>query len=207
VSNISFGFGQLDGDDWLESHLFDRRVIVIRGPLDNDSATRAASKLMTLDATGDDVVNLHLDSNGGPLEAAFAVVDVIDALGVPVHVTCLGRVAGTAVAIAVACTRRSAMPHARFRLSDPDVAFEAHARQIESLVDNHKQALRNYHGRLAEATAHTVAEIEEACRAGRWMDAEAAVAYGLLDEITSPRRATVRDIRDQRGPGLTRGSA
>ena len=50
--------------DWLEGHLFDRRIVVLRGSLDDVTATRIASQLMTLDATGDDAVQLQLDCPG-----------------------------------------------------------------------------------------------------------------------------------------------
>jgi ATP-dependent protease ClpP protease subunit len=70
--------------DWLEGHMFDRRIVSLRGELDDLSATRIASQLMTLDGNGDEIVQLQLDCAGGSLEAGFAVVDVIDALGVPV---------------------------------------------------------------------------------------------------------------------------
>src|SRR5487761_1817755 len=143
--------GGVEWDDWLEGHLFDRRVLVMRGPLDDRSATRAASQLMTLDAVGDNTIQLQLDSPGGPLEAAFAVIDVIDALVVSVEVLCLGRVEGSAVAVAAVAHRRLAMPHTRFRLADPDVAIEGRAADLERLLAAHHQAIGRYHLRLAEA--------------------------------------------------------
>jgi len=183
-----------DRSDWLEGHLFDRRIVALRGPLDDATATRLASQLMTLDATGDDAVQLQLDSPGGPLEAAFAVVDVIDALGVPVTVTCMGRVEGSATAIVAACNRRLAMPHTRFRLCDPDASFEARASQIASLVEHHQWAYQRYHERLALGTGQTVDAVAAACEAGRWMDAGEAIAFGLVDEIIRPQRASVRAL-------------
>ena len=129
---MSIGGERTDWDDWLESHLFDRRVVVLRGNLDHDAATRAASKLMTLDATGDDKVELQLDSPGGPLEAAFAVVDVLDALGVEVEVTCLGRVEGPAVLVAAVCHRRLALEHTRFRLADPEMSIEGRVERVRA---------------------------------------------------------------------------
>src|SRR5579872_4915072 len=83
--------GGTPGGEWGEavrSRLFEHRTILIRGVLDDATATQAAAELMTLDATGDSRVTVHLDAAGGTLEAAFAVMDVIDLLGVPVHVLC-----------------------------------------------------------------------------------------------------------------------
>jgi len=180
--------------DWLEGHLFDRRIVSLRGPLDHPTATRIASQLMTLDATGDDSIQLQLDSEGGSLEAAFAVIDVIDALGVPVHVTCLGRVEGSAAAVAAVCSRRLAMAHTRFRVSDPNVEFEAKASQVASLVQYHREGFLRYHERLALATGRSLDSVTAACAEGRFMDASEAIAFGLVDEIVRSQRAPVRSL-------------
>lgn len=183
-----------EGSDWLEGHMFDRRIVTLRGPLDDLGATRVASQLMTLDATGDEAVQLQLDSPGGSLEACFSVVDVIDVLGVPVHVTCLGRVEGPAVLIAAVCGRRRAMEHTRFRLSDPDVAFEAPARHLGSLVEFHKQSYLRYHERLAQAVGRPTEAVAEACQEGRYLSAAEAIKFGLIDEIVRSRRSPVRAL-------------
>jgi ATP-dependent Clp protease protease subunit len=180
--------------DWLEGHLFDRRIVSLRGPLDHSTATRIASQLMTLDATGDDAVQLQLDSEGGSLEAAFAVIDVIDALGVPVHVTCLGRVEGSAAVVGAVCSRRLAMPHTRFRVSDPDVEFEARASQVASLVRYHREGFLRYHERLALATGRSLDAVTAACTEGRFMDSSEAIGFGLVDEIVRSQRAPIRSL-------------
>jgi ATP-dependent Clp protease protease subunit len=180
--------------DWLEGHLFDRRIVTLRGPLDDATATRIAAQLMTLDATGDDVVQLQLDCPGGSLESGFAVVDVIDALGVPVHVTCLGRVEGPAALVAAVCGRRLAMAHTRFRLNDPDVAFEARASQVQSLVEYHRQGYLRYHERLALATGRSLDKVVAACEAGAFLTAVEAIAFGLVDEVVRSQRASVRAL-------------
>jgi ATP-dependent Clp protease protease subunit len=181
-------------DDWLESHLFDRRVVVLRGRLDHSAATRAASKLMTLDATGDDRIELQLDSPGGPLEAAFAVVDVLDSVGVDVEVTCLGRVEGAAVLVAAVGRRRLALEHTRFKLADPEVEIEGRASHLGHLVKCHQSSIRRYHERLAEACRRPVVEIEAACAEGRFMDAAEAARWGIVDEVRSRRPGTVRSM-------------
>ncbi|MGO8877476.1 MAG: ATP-dependent Clp protease proteolytic subunit [Acidimicrobiales bacterium] len=183
--------------DWLEGHLFDRRIVVLRGVLDDATATRIASQLMTLDATGDDMVQLQLDSPGGSLEAGFAVVDVVDCLGVPVQVTCLGRVEGPAALVAAVCSRRLAMEHTRFRLTDPDAAFEARASQVASLMEYHRHSYLRYHERLASATGRPLEAVTAACEAGRYLSAAEAIEFGLVDEIVRSQRAPVRAL-----PGL-----
>ena len=89
---------------WLEERLFERRIVLCRGVLDDALAGRVAAELMTLDALGDGAVELQLDSEGASLEAAWTLIDVIDLLGVPVNIVCSGRVEGAAVGL-LTCRR------------------------------------------------------------------------------------------------------
>ena len=96
---------------WLEERLFERRIVLCRGTLDDALAGRVASELMTLDALGDGAVELQLDCEGASLEAAWTLIDVVDLLGVPVNIVCSGRVEGAAVGLLSAGERRTALAH------------------------------------------------------------------------------------------------
>lgn len=187
VSRQEFG-------DWLEGYLFDRRITVVRGALDDPAATRVATELMTLDATGDQAITLQIDSSGGPLTAAFTLVDVIEVLGVPVNVLCMGRVEGSAVAVAAAGSHRLALPHTQFRLSDPDISFEARALEAEHIAGAQLELLWRYHECLARFTGQTLEEVERWCAAGRYFGAEEAKEAGIIDEI-SRGKAPLRPLR------------
>jgi len=193
-----------ENGDWLDSYLFDKRVVVLRGPLDSELATRVASKLMTLDATGDEPVQLQLDSPGGPLEAAFSVIDVIDAMGIGVEVVCMGQVGSTAVAVAAVCEKRSTLAHAQFHLADPDIEIVGPSSRFETLLSHHRTSLAHFHERLAAAVGKSVEKVAEDCSRQCWMGAEEAVAYGIVDEVLAGR-AQLRPLRPGRAaPGSGR---
>ncbi|MGH9297347.1 MAG: ATP-dependent Clp protease proteolytic subunit [Acidimicrobiales bacterium] len=180
--------------DWLEGFLFDRRITVVRGPLDDMMASRVATELMTLDATGDEPVTFQMDSSGGSLSAAFTLIDVMDVLGVPVNVVCLGRVEGTAVAVAAAGTHRLALPNARFRFGDPDCSFEAAASEVELLAAEHRESLERYHACLSRFSGKSGDEVASWCAARRSLDALEALEVGLIDEVAR-EKAPLRPIR------------
>ena len=132
---------------WLEERLFERRIVLCRGVLDDPLAGRVAAELMTLDALGDGAVELQLDSEGASLEAAWTLIDVIDLLGVPVNIVCSGRVQGAAVGLLSAGGRRTALPHARFRLTDPELEIAGRASELGALLDHHRARLERLHER------------------------------------------------------------
>jgi ATP-dependent Clp protease protease subunit len=169
--------------------LFERRMILLRGALDEVTANRAAAELMTLDATGDSRVTMHLDLAGGPLEAGFGVMDVLDLMGVPVHVLCTGRAEGTAVGVLAVATRRVCAPHARFRLVDPAATMSGSATQLGHWLEHHLEQLHRFHERIAAAVRRPVTDVAADFASGRYLDAGEALRYGLVDEIARPEGA------------------
>ena len=148
--------------------------------------TEASAELMTLDALGDQPVQLMVASTGGPLYLALSLVDTIDLLGAPVHVTCLGRVEGAANLVVAVGARRAAARHAQFRLCAPEVSASGNASQLASWAEQHRLELDRFSQRLAQACGRHLEHVEADVAMGRWLDAEGAVTYGLVDEIRSP---------------------
>ena len=172
-------------EDLLRAQLFERRIVFLRGALDDALAGNVAAQLMTLDASGDDPVQLHVDSPGGPLEPAFVLIDTIGLLGVPVHALCVGRAEGAALGVLSAAELRRAAPHARFRLSQPDEKVGGVARDIETWVAQKQRMLDEFHRHVAAATGRPLEQVEADTAAGRYLDADEAVTYGLVHEVWS----------------------
>ncbi len=170
-------------DDWLQERLLDRRLVFLRGVLDDELAGRVALELMALDATGDDPINLYVDSPSGTFEGAFTVIDTIDLVGIDVVTTAMGRVEGPAVGVVAAGHHRRATPNARFRLSQPDHTMTGRATELETWARHRNEQLANFVARLALATRQPPEHIEHALDRGLYLDAAAALHYRLVDEI------------------------
>jgi ATP-dependent Clp protease, protease subunit len=178
----------------LRERLFERRVVILNGPLDDEPAAEAAAALMTLDATGDEKVQLLLNCSGGTYDAAFTIMDVIDLLGVPVHATCMGAIEGPPVGVLAVADHRVAAPHTRVRLHEPSSAFEGRAGDVARWADEQRRQQERFCARLAAAMQRPARWVTEAIRKGRTLDVHEAVRYGLVDEIASPRAASVRAL-------------
>jgi len=108
------GFG-----DQVLSSLFARRIVFVHGDLTSDKASETAAALLTLDALGDEHVELRLQAPMASWEAAGVLIDVIDVLGVPVHTVALGIVGVAPSGVLAAGSNRSIAPHARLHLRHP----------------------------------------------------------------------------------------
>jgi ATP-dependent Clp protease, protease subunit len=176
--------------DDLRSRVYDqllaRRTILLDRPLDGATATFVSAQLMTLDADGDDRIELIVNSPGGDLDAASAVLDTIDLVRCPVDTVCLGQATGTAAVVVAAGTgRRRVGTTARLQLRLADAALAGSAARLAEEA----AALRRAHDamidRLAAATGQTRQLIERDVERGRVLSGQDAVAYGLVDEIVT----------------------
>lgn len=163
--------------------LFARRVVLVRGTLDETQASEVAAGLMTLDATGDEHIELRVGAAEGTVEAGLAVTDVMDVIGVPVHTVGLGVIGGGAVAVLAAGTRRALMRHARLHLREPDASVTGSAGDIERAVAAQSGRRELFHELLARCTGRPVRDIAVEWAEGRFLDAEDAVTLGYADSV------------------------
>lgn len=180
--------------DWaasLRARLFDQRIVFLSGPLTEERAGHVAMELMTLDATGDARVQLHIESPRGELGAAMAVMDVVDTLGVPVTGFAMGSLDGPAVGVLAVCERRVAMPHVRFHLREPEAAFSGDAATIEQWLEHRRGQWRQFCRRVGTSLGWPPEEVESLWSRSPYLGADDAVAIGLVHEIA------------QRPPGVT----
>jgi ATP-dependent Clp protease protease subunit len=176
--------GQSATSPWLAEKLFERRVVLLQGPLTGPAASQTAAALLTLDAMAEDPVQLHLAAPDGELAAAFAVVDAVDAMRAPVHAVVISLVGGAAVAVLAAADRRLAYRHARVRLNEPRAtAVAGTADEIARAAGQYLRELEEMAVRLAEVTGQPRSRVEDDLSTGRILTAEEARDYGLVDEI------------------------
>jgi ATP-dependent Clp protease, protease subunit len=175
--------------DWLAERLLDRRVVTLAGQLDAGTANRAVAELALLDASGDEPVQLRLSGVSADLDTALTLVDALDLMGVPVHATVLGTLAGAAVALVAVADRRVAGPHAVVELREPRAAAHTTPGQdLPARAAEHARQVRRLQERLAEACGRPVDDVVADMRAGRLLGAEEAREYGLVDDVAAPRR-------------------
>jgi ATP-dependent Clp protease protease subunit len=169
---------------WLEERLFDQRIVMLRGPLTQQSATGIAAALLTLDAAGPAPVQLHVASSAGELGAALAIIDVLDAMAAPVHAVVTAEAGGAVLAVLAAAEQRSAYKHARFKLAEPRSAgVTGTADEVAAAAGQHLRELEEIVLRLVTLTGQTRSRIEDDLAAGRTLTAAEAMEYGLIEEI------------------------
>jgi ATP-dependent Clp protease protease subunit len=174
------------GAEAAEELLFERGVVLVAGEVDGPAATAIAARLMTLDATGDDPVELRLSSARGPLDDALSLIDVLDVLGVEVHTVGFGAIEGGPVGILAAGTRRRLAPHARLCLREPEVAAGGTAADLERSLAALATRRDAFFDRLAVSTRRGAAEVASWWFRRAVLDATDAVSLGYADGLVEP---------------------
>lgn len=167
----------------LEQALFDRRVMIVGGEVDLTRAGQLAASLMTLDALGDDPVELRLSAESDSLDVAFCLIDTIDVLGVAINATVAGSVGGTMAGVLAVCRHRRIGAHGHIHLREPRSEVQGHADDIWRHATDIGTRMQRYCHRLASATNRPFEYVEAELRVGLHLDAGSALAYGLVDEI------------------------
>lgn len=167
--------------------LLKRRTVVLDRELDDRSATLLVAQLITLDREGAEPITLVVNSPGGPLDAAIAVLDTLDLVRGPVGTTCLGRAEGTAaVLVAAGRGRRRIGAGARLRLRLPDLELSGPASRLDDELAHHRELHESLVDRLTAATRLSRDEIAADVDTARTFTASEAVAHGLADEVIGP---------------------
>ncbi len=168
-------------------HLLARRTVMLDRPLDDEAATLVAAQLMSLDAESAETITLLVNSPGGSLGAAAAVLDTIDLVRGVVDTTCLGQAVGTAAVIVAAGTGRRRMgAGAQLRLRLADVELSGPAGRLEADLGQMRLLRQALVDRLVTITGQDRRLVERDIDAGRALTAHDAVAYGLVDEVIEP---------------------
>jgi ATP-dependent Clp protease protease subunit len=183
----------------MAARLFEQRVVLLGGPLDDPTVARVSAELMTLDAEGDDAVTLRIDCGDASLGQALTIMDVIELMGVPVRALCLGQVAAGAVGVVAVCAHRAAMPSTRFSLSEPTTRLEAHVRNVAQWAELRAAERQRFCERVGAATGQAPDTVRADLERGVFLGAPEALSYGLLDEVCRSE-ADIRRLPGSAGP-------
>ncbi len=172
------------------SRLLKERVIFVVGQVEDHMANLIVAQLLFLESENPEKdVYLYVNSPGGSVTAGLAIYDTMQFIKPAVSTICVGQAAsmGAVLLAAGAKGKRYCLPHSRMMIHQPLGGFQGqasdfdiHAREI-LLVRDRLNAI------LARHTGQDIAQIEQDTDRDRFMSAEQAMAYGLVDAILTRR--------------------
>ncbi len=172
------------------SRLLGHRVVFMGRPVDDDLANLIVAQLLHLESEDPDKpIALYINSPGGSMDAMFAIYDSMQHVRPEVHTTCIGMAASAAAVILTGGTAgsRSILPHGRVMIHQPHVGgLEGQASDIEIHANEIIRQREQANDILARHTGHDIDKIRQDTDRDRWLTADQAVEYGLVDTILAP---------------------
>jgi ATP-dependent Clp protease protease subunit len=173
------------GSDLLGERLLRARTIVVSGEITQALAADVSSRLLALAAESDDPITIYVNSQGGHVEAGDTVHDLVRFVRTPVRMIGTGWVASAAALIYVGAPRerRFCLPNTRFLLHQPAGGAGGSASDIEIEAKEIIRMRDRLNRIFARETGQPLERIEEDTHRNFWLDAQAAVRYGLVGRI------------------------
>jgi ATP-dependent Clp protease protease subunit len=185
----SYGMRRIDP----YTKLFEDRIIFLGTPISDDISNAVMAQLLCLqqmDAERD--IEIYINSPGGSFTALTAIYDTMRYIKPDVRTVCLGQAASAAAVILAAGTKgkRLALPNSRILIHQP--ATEGGYGQSSDIEIQAKEILRIrslMEQMLAEDTGRTTEEVSRDIERDKYLTAEQARDYGIIDEVLTSLKA------------------
>ncbi|MBI2071739.1 MAG: ATP-dependent Clp endopeptidase proteolytic subunit ClpP [Gemmatimonadetes bacterium] len=168
------------------SRLLMDRIVFLGAPINDDVSNIIIAQLLFLDADNPERdIYLYINSPGGIVSSGMAIYDTMQFLRAPVNTICMGMAASMSAFLLAAGTRgkRSALPHARIMIHQPSGGAQGTASDIEIQAKEILYLRAKLNELYSRHTGKTVEQIEKDMDRDRFMSAEEAVDYGLIDKV------------------------
>jgi ATP-dependent Clp protease protease subunit len=168
------------------SRLLMDRIVFLGAPINDDVANIVIAQLLFLEADNPERdVYLYLNSPGGIVSAGMAIYDTIQFMKAPVNTICMGMAASMGAFLLAAGRKgkRSALPHARIMIHQPSGGAQGTAADIEIQAREVLYLRGKLNELLAKHTGQPLEKIESDIDRDRYMSAEEAVQYGIIDKV------------------------
>ncbi|QCE33741.1 ATP-dependent Clp protease proteolytic subunit [Acetobacteraceae bacterium] len=168
------------------SRLLQERIIFLTGPVYDQVASVLCAQLLYLESVNPKKeISFYINSPGGVVSAGLAIYDTMQYIRAPVSTVCIGQAAsmGSLLLAAGEAGRRFCLPNSRVMVHQPSGGAQGQASDIEIQAQEILEIRRRLNDIYHFHTGRSVAEIEEALERDRYLSAEEAKSFGLVDEV------------------------
>ena len=174
------------------SRLLKERIIMLNGPVEDTMANVIVAQLLFLESENPDKdISLFINSPGGVVTAGMSIYDTMQFIKPDVSTYVMGQACsmGSLLATAGAKGKRFMLPHARHMIHQPSGGARGQATdmqiQVEEIIKMKKTLTEIYvkHNSQGKTFAQMTADMER----DKFMSADEALAYGLIDKIITER--------------------
>jgi ATP-dependent Clp protease protease subunit len=182
------------------SRLLRERIVFLNGEVNDTVSALVCAQLLFLEAENPNKpIHLYINSPGGVITSGLAMYDTMRYIRAPVHTLCLGtaRSMGSFLLMAGQPGERAALPNASLHVHQPLGGFQGQASDILIHAEEVQRTKRRITSLYALHCGRSYEEVERTLDRDRFMTADEALEWGLIDRIL--QRREVED-RGEAGP-------
>ncbi len=168
------------------SRLLKERIIFLGDSIEDHVANLVIAQLLFLESEDPDKdINLYINSPGGIVTSGLAIYDTMEYLRAPVATICIGMAASMASVLLAAGAKgkRYSLPNSRIMIHQGSGGFRGNTPDVLIQVKELEALNQRLHEILAHHTGQPVEHIRRDSERDRFMSAEEAKAYGLIDDV------------------------
>ncbi|KTL63427.1 MULTISPECIES: ATP-dependent Clp endopeptidase proteolytic subunit ClpP [Photorhabdus] len=172
------------------SRLLKERIIFLTGQVEDHMANLVAAQMLFLEAENPEKdIFLYINSPGGVITAGMSIYDTMQFIKPDVSTICMGQACsmGAFLLTAGAKGKRICLPNSRVMIHQPLGGFQGQATDIEIHAQEILKVKSRMNELMAKHTGRPIEEIAKDTERDRFLSADEAVEYGLVDKIFTHR--------------------
>jgi ATP-dependent Clp protease protease subunit len=177
------------------SRLLKDRIIFLGTQVNDEVANAIVAQMLFLQSDDPKAdIHLYVNSPGGSVTAGLAIYDTMQFVTCDVATYCIGQAAsmGAVLLTAGAKGKRHALPNARIMIHQPLAGMEGTAEEIMIHAKEFKKVKQKLNQILLKHTGHPLDQIEKDTDRDRFMSADEALEYRLVDRVIEHMEAKVK---------------
>jgi ATP-dependent Clp protease, protease subunit len=182
------------------SRLLKDRIIFLGTQVNDEIANLIVAQMLFLQSEDPKAdIHLYVNSPGGSVSAGLAIYDTMQFITCDVATYCIGQAAsmGAVLLTAGAPGKRHALPNARIMIHQPLAGMQGTAEEIMIHAKEFKRIKQKMNEILIKHTGHPIDKIEKDTDRDRFMSAEEAAEYRLVDKVIEHMQVTPQAAKSE----------
>ena len=172
------------------SRLLKERIIFLTGQVEDHMANLIVAQMLFLEAENPEKdINLYINSPGGVITAGMSIYDTMQYIKADVSTICMGQACsmGAFLLSAGAKGKRICLPNSRVMIHQPLGGYQGQATDIQIHAQEILKVTSRMNELMAQHTGKSIEEIERDTERDRFLSANEALEYGLVDKVYTQR--------------------
>ena len=177
------------------SRLLKDNVIFAVGPIEDNMANLIVAQMLSLESENPNKdIYLYINSPGGSITSGLSIYDTMQFIKPDVSTICIGQAASMGAILLAGGTKskRFSLPNSRMMIHQPISGFQGQASDIDIHAKEVLKMKALVNSILSKHTGKSEKQIGKDTDRDNFMDAQAALKYGLIDQILEERTEALK---------------